>query len=203
MACVTEPFFTTKALGKGTGLGLAMAKSVAEQSGHGLVIGSTPGLGTRVSLWLPRAGDQPAAAPLRAELADPAPWSPSVLLVDDDAIVPEALTASLEDAGFVVVAAESGAAALALLKMGDRIGIIISDLTMPAMNGASLTHAAQVMCPGLPAELLTGYAGDDAALPFGGAISGSFSLLRNPISGTKLAERIADLLQCRRTSSVG
>ncbi|WP_428487072.1 PAS domain S-box protein [Rhodopila sp.] len=198
LARVTEPFFTTKEPGKGTGLGLAMAKGFVEQSGGRMSIQSTIGRGTCISLWLPQAND--AAAGSRETLASPgaSPQLPCVLLVDDDAIVREVLTASLEDAGYLVLAADSGSAALSLLRAEERVRIIVSDLTMPVMDGVSLIRSAQALRPGLPAVLLTGYAGDGATLAFGGAISGAFSLLRKPVSGIQLVDRISGLLESRK-----
>jgi DNA-binding NtrC family response regulator len=85
----------------------------------------------------------------------------------------------------------------------ERVDIVVSDLTMASMDGLALIRAAQERRPGLPAVLLTGYAGDGAALAVGGAISGTFSLLRKPVSGTQLVDRIRALLQPRKqTSSV-
>jgi signal transduction histidine kinase/ActR/RegA family two-component response regulator len=194
---VTEPFFTTKEPGKGTGLGLAMAKGFAEQSGGSLAIDSTLGQGTRISLWLPQTGtgSDPITAPLDQDNlgAD----SPRILLVDDDAIVREVLTLSLQDAGYAVFPVDCGAAAMEQIDSAQRIDIIVSDLTMPAMDGVTLIRAAQERRPGLPAILLTGYAGDGAALAIGGAMSGAFSLLRKPVSGMQLLERIAALMAYR------
>ncbi|HQT76531.1 MAG TPA: PAS domain S-box protein, partial [Rhodopila sp.] len=203
LARVTEPFFTTKEPGKGTGLGLAMAKGFVEQSGGSLSIDSAPGRGTRVILWLPSAT---GPATTRGDggtsrgVADDRPW---VLLVDDDPIVRDVLRLSLEDAGYAVLAAESGPAALACLGIGDKVDLIVSDLTMPGMDGITLIKAAQERRPRLPAVLLTGYAGDGAALAVGGAISGTFSLLRKPVSGTQLVDRISALLAARRTVGTG
>jgi PAS domain S-box-containing protein len=201
LARVTEPFFTTKEPGKGTGLGLAMAKGFVEQSGGSLSIDSVVGQGTRINLWLPHATSAAAFVPDGPAMTGIAAGKPCVLLVDDDAIVREVLTLSLEDSGYAVWAADSGAAALVRLGSGERVDIIVSDLTMPAMDGLTLIRAAQERRPGLPAVLLTGYAGDGAALAFGGAISGTFSLLRKPVTGTQLADRINALLASRRQTS--
>lgn len=201
LARVTEPFFTTKEPGKGTGLGLAMAKGFVEQSGGSLSIESTPGQGTRVILWLPGAtGATGVQAGIDVAIGASSE-KPSVLLVDDDAIVRDVLTLSLEDAGYIVLPADSGAAALRRLTLGERVDIIVSDLTMPAMDGLTLIRAAQQRQPGLPAVLLTGYAGDGAALAVGGAISGAFSLLRKPVTGTQLVDRINALLASRKQIS--
>jgi CheY-like chemotaxis protein len=192
---VTEPFFTTKEPGKGTGLGLAMAKGFVEQSGGSLSIDSMLGHGTRISLWLPSApGGAAVGAEWLAEQTAAISDKPCVLLVDDDAIVREVLTLSLEDSGFSVWPADSGEAAMARLTSGERVDILVSDLTMPVMDGLALIRAAQERRPNLPAVLLTGYAGDGAALAVGGAIRGTFSLLRKPVSGTQLVDRISLLL---------
>ncbi len=201
LARVTEPFFTTKEAGKGTGLGLAMAKGFVEQSGGSLSIDSVVDQGTRIILWLPSVTDVAGRqsdldATLRREAA-----KPHVLLVDDDAIVRDVLSLSLEESGYRVHAAESGAAALALLEAGERVDIIVSDLTMPSMDGLMLIRSAQERRRGLPAVLLTGYAGDGAALAIGGAISWAFSLLRKPVSGAQLIDRISALLASRKQAS--
>ena len=202
LARVTEPFFTTKQPGKGTGLGLAMAKGFVEQSGGSLSIDSVIGRGTRIVLWLPSAaGAAGSFSPQAGSTRHTGPDKPCVLLVDDDAIVRDVLTLSLEDSGYVVLPADSGATALSQLETRQRVDIIVSDLTMPAMDGLTLIRAAQERRPGLPAILLTGYAGDGAALAVGGAISGAFSLLRKPISGTQLVDRIGALLASRKQTS--
>ena len=202
LARVTEPFFTTKQPGKGTGLGLAMAKGFAEQSGGSLLIDSVIGHGTRIILWLPSgAAVAKSSTPNNDQAEHMVSDRPCVLLVDDDAVVRDVLTLSLQDYGYTVLAMESGQAALIRLETRQRVDIIVSDLTMPEMDGLTLIRAAQERRPGLPAVLLTGYAGDGAALAVGGAISGAFSLLRKPISGTQLVDRIGALLASRKQTS--
>nr|WP_294507100.1 PAS domain-containing protein [uncultured Rhodopila sp.] len=202
LARATEPFFTTKAIGAGSGLGLSMAKGFAEQSGGGMNIESTPGRGTTVTLWLPEAGVEPAAsdgaAPRASAVAASAdadePGRVRVLLVDDEDAVREVLALQLQDFGFNVLAAASGVEALALLAAGETVEILVTDLSMPGMDGLAVIRAAQERVPGLPALLLTGYAGDGAALALGGAVSGSFSLLRKPVTAANLVDRLRSLL---------
>jgi CheY-like chemotaxis protein len=198
---VTEPFFTTKEPGKGTGLGLAMAKGFVEQSGGSLSIDSAAGQGTRIILWLPAATGPAAGAPEKGTERPGDSGRPRILLVDDDAIVRDVLQLSLEDSAYAVHAAESGAAALAWLDSGQRVDIIVSDLTMPGMDGLTLIRTVQERRSNLPAILLTGYVGDGAALAIGGAISGTFSLLRKPVSGTQLVDRIGALLASKKQPS--
>jgi PAS domain S-box-containing protein len=204
LARAGDPFFTTKALGAGTGLGLPMAKGFIEQSGGALSIHSRVGEGTTVSLWLPEAGSdliRIAAAPQGRDLAESAPGLPApstrVLLVDDEDLVREVLAEHLEDAGYRVLAASNGSEALALLAAGKAVDVLVTDLAMPGMDGLAVIRAAQERRPGLPAVLLTGYAGDGAALAVGGAVTGRFSLLRKPVSGDHLVDRVRALLAGR------
>lgn len=199
LARASEPFFTTKEVGSGTGLGLAMARGFAEQSGGRLQIGSVPGQGTTVSLWLPLA-----TAGLDDGSGDGSPNPQAatrarILVVDDDPLVRGVLAAQLEDLGYSVAAMPDGSSALALLDGtgGGSVSLLVSDLTMPGMDGVALIRAAQERHRYLPAILLTGYAGGGAALAVGGAVSGSFSLLQKPVSATQLADRISALLADR------
>jgi PAS domain S-box-containing protein len=201
LARATEPFFTTKKPGKGTGLGLAMAKGFVEQSGGSLSIDSVMGQGTRIVLWLPGATGATTFSPETAAAAGAAADKPCVLLVDDDAIVREVLTSCLEDSGYAMLSVDSGVAALGRLAAGERVDIVVSDLTMPGMDGLELIRAVHERWPGLPAVLLTGYAGDGATLAFGGVIGGTFSLLRKPVTGEQLAARINVLLESRKQTS--
>jgi signal transduction histidine kinase/ActR/RegA family two-component response regulator len=200
LARAAEPFFTTKPLGQGTGLGLAMARSFAQGSGGALAIASERGRGTRVSLWLPAAseGVNGASVPDAGNQQAPEPVGPGrrrrVLLVDDDPVVREVLATQLADEGYEVDEAGDGAAALALLDRGTPMHMLVSDLAMPGMDGVALIRAAQRRRPGLPAILLTGYAGDAARLAVGEAVGGAFTLLRKPVTGAQLADQVAALL---------
>jgi CheY-like chemotaxis protein len=105
---------------------------------------------------------------------------------------------SLQESGFAVIEADSGTAAIAHLQGQHHVDIIVTDLTMPVMDGMAVIRLARDLLPGLPAILLTGYAEDDAALLIGGAVSGAFSLLRKPVSNAHLIERINALLAVPR-----
>ncbi|MFC7738061.1 ATP-binding protein [Roseomonas sp. GCM10028921] len=199
LARAAEPFFTTKPLGQGTGLGLAMARSFAQGSGGALAIASAPGEGTRVSLWLPVTGaeaEADGAAPARRGPAAGEGSGPRhrVLLVDDDPIVRDVFVTQLADAGFAVEEFPDGEAALGRLGEAGRIDILVTDLAMPGLDGVALIREAQKARPGLPAILVTGYAGDAAALAVGAAVSGHFALMRKPVTGTQLTDQVEALL---------
>ncbi|MDO9709128.1 ATP-binding protein [Paracraurococcus lichenis] len=193
LARIAEPFFTTKGIGRGTGLGLAMARGFAEQSGGTLLVESEAGEGTCVTLWLPQA----------AASASPPPPAPptalrglTLLLVDDERPVREAVASALRDFGCRVLTAESGEAALPLLRDEARIDVLVTDLAMPGMNGVALIRAARQAHPDLPALLLTGFAGEVEAQ--GGR---EFVVLRKPLTGSDLAAVIAALpLEARQAA---
>jgi signal transduction histidine kinase/ActR/RegA family two-component response regulator len=197
LAHASEPFFTTKTAGQGTGLGLAMARGFAEQSGGGLFIESAPGHGTVVKLWFPVAEGPFLAANARenqAAVGVSGEVRARLLLVDDDAIVRETLAQEMEAEGFAVVPAASGAGALQLLDAGEVIDLIISDLSMPGMDGMSFIQEAQRRRSHLPAILLTGFSAT-TGIALEAAVSGVLTLLRKPVHGRMLAERVAMLLE--------
>jgi CheY-like chemotaxis protein len=203
---VAEPFFTTKPRGRGTGLGLAMAKGFAEQSGGAFAIESEVGVGTTVTVWLPRAEADVAArgqaepalrgagngAALSALRAAP---ERRILLVDDEPLFRLVLAAELSGHGYGVVEAEGGRAAMERLDAGEACDLLVTDLAMPGVDGLALIREARQRRPGLPALLLTGYAGDGAALALNEAArEGAFALLRKPAPAGELADRVAALL---------
>ncbi len=197
LARACEPFFTTKPVGEGTGLGLAMARGFAEQSGGGLHIESTPGRGTIVTLWFP-VTDAATAIVAPPALPPPVPARARLLLVDDEAMVRNILAEEMEAAGYGMLAAASGEAALALLAAGEPVDLLITDLSMPGMDGLALIREVRLRRAGLPAILLTGHATNAAEIAVGGALSGTLSLLRKPVRGIHLAERVAALLEAAR-----
>jgi signal transduction histidine kinase/CheY-like chemotaxis protein len=196
LARASEPFFTTKPLGQGTGLGLAMARGFAHQSGGGFAIESVPGQGTTVTLWFPEAVGVPAASDpvLSGRTAPSVPASARVLVVDDDAMVREVLAGEMEERGYRVAQAGDGLEALAQLDGGLAVDLLISDFAMPGINGLTLIREARRRRPELPALLLTGYADAGVRLAVQDAETRSTALLRKPVTGTELAEHAAALL---------
>jgi len=165
LAHALDPFYTTKAAGQGTGLGLPQAYAFATQADGLLTIESAPGRGTRVHIWLPRADAPPAPAVQEAPEVM-AQGSGSVLFVEDDPLVREAVAGGLRQAGFTVRVAESGDAALALLDGGLQVDVVFSDIVMPGgLSGIDLARALRRRWPELPVVLATGYTERRVALP--------------------------------------
>jgi CheY-like chemotaxis protein len=154
----TEPFFTTKGVGKGTGLGLPMVHGLAAQSGGTMQIESKVGHGTSVRLWLPVDTTGEVAETRLPEVEARATASHRVLVVDDDSLILSSAAAMLEDLGHVVIVASSGTAALEILRANAKVDVVVTDYAMPHMNGLELADLLHQQWPWLPVILASGYA---------------------------------------------
>lgn len=186
----TEPFFSTKELGKGTGLGLSMVHGLAVQLHGALRLRSQVGVGTTAELWLPRTA-------LAAE-EEKLPVAPAkdidigkitILVVDDDALISMSTVDMLEDLGHDVIETNSGDSALDILKDGRAVDLLITDYSMPRMNGAQLASAARSLRPDLPILLATGY----AELPEGSSLD--LPRIAKPYQQSQLAAEVAKLVR--------
>ncbi|MBV8574658.1 MAG: response regulator [Acetobacteraceae bacterium] len=155
----TEPFFSTKGIGRGTGLGLSMVHGLAKQLHGTLRLTSKVGHGTQVELWLPTtAAAVPAESIEVHEERSDTVSKATILLVDDDVLVATTTAAMLKDLGHEVIETHSGDSALTVLRQGQAIDLLITDYSMPNMNGSQLAKAAREMHPDLPILLATGFA---------------------------------------------
>ncbi|HEY7641409.1 MAG TPA: response regulator [Steroidobacteraceae bacterium] len=155
-----EPFFTTKNLGHGTGLGLSMVYGFVKQSGGHVKIESAPNRGTRVKLYLPRseAAVQLAEAASEGERTDVSGRDRTILLVEDDAGVRAVTAAMLKELQFTVIEADNGSLALDIVDQQPDIDLLFTDIVMPGMNGFELGRLARERRPHLPVLYATGYA---------------------------------------------
>jgi CheY-like chemotaxis protein len=188
-----EPFFSTKEVGKGTGLGLAMIHGLAVQMGGALVLSSTPGKGTLADLWLPVAEGTDEAAAAKDEVPLPTPPPPRsdryrILIVDDDALIQMNTVMMAQDLGHEVVAASSGVEALNLFRKDERINLVLTDHAMPKMTGADLAREIAALRPGIPIVLATGY----AELPNGQTID--LPILSKPYNQRQMAAMIETVM---------
>jgi PAS domain S-box-containing protein len=192
---VTEPFFTTKDIGKGSGLGLSMVYGFAKQSNGAFLIDSELGRGTNAELWLPRApaSSKAETAVETDELQPRTARSLRILLVDDHAEVRSTTAAMLEDLGHIVVQAANGREALKALKDGDcDWGLVISDYAMPHVSGTEFLREARELCPNVPALIITGYAEADAISDRPEAVE----ILLKPFTARKLETAVARICAC-------
>jgi CheY-like chemotaxis protein len=185
---VMEPFFTTKDVGKGSGLGLPQVYGFAQQSGGRLDIESEVGKGTVVILQLPRSKSEPAAwddAPTPAPVRGDARRGVA-LLVEDDAEVAALTREMLGHLGFEVIHAASPAAALGALANARRVDVVFSDIMMPGgMSGLELGREIRRRQPDLRIVLTTGYSEAAAAMD-----SAEFTLLLKPYSLDGLSQAL-------------
>ena len=191
---VFEPFYTTKPLGQGTGLGLSMVYGFARQSGGQVRIVSAPEQGTTVSLYLPRfegaaeLRDGPIVARGREGQGQ------RVLIVDDEITVRHLIQEQLSDRGYVTLEAGLASEALALLDIGTPIDLLITDVGLPGgMNGRQLADLARVSRPGLKVLFITGYA-ETAVVDVHG-FDENMGVLTKPFSLSQLEARVGELLK--------
>ena len=197
---IFEPFYTTKAVGEGTGLGLSQVFGFAKQSGGDVAVVSEVGQGTTFTLYLPRATARPAIdvdARPDAPLADAA--TGCVLVVEDNAPVGLFATATLGELGYTTVFAANAEAALAELATdADRFDVVFSDVIMPGMTGLDLARLVRRDHPDLPVVLTSGYS--EVLAQEGSA---GFDLLHKPYTVEQLARAMRKATAERRRSVSG
>jgi PAS domain S-box-containing protein len=200
LARAVEPFFSTKPLGKGTGLGLAQVYGIAQQSGGTMRIESAPGEGTKVHILLPRAGGPGASLPEgeggSAEAVSSPERAPAVriLVVDDDADVRGFLSDALDELGHDVLSCDCGEAAIVEVDR-DCPDLLLLDFAMPGMNGAEAAREIRSRCPHLPIVFVTGYAESEQ---LEAALGRDVRVLRKPFSIDELVAAIAESVAAPR-----
>jgi PAS domain S-box-containing protein len=192
-AHVFEPFYTTKDLGRGTGLGLSTVLGIVKQAGGHVGLSSVPQQGTAVRIWLP-AVDRPAEAE-RVKAATDAPGgSETVLVVDDQEDVRRVTVAMLEGLGYRVMAAPSGAEALAVLAAHPGgIDLVLTDLSMPEMKGDDLASGIARHSAAPRLLLMSGYADGDIS-----PLLGDVPFIQKPFSAPSLARAVREALDAGR-----
>ena len=190
LQCAFEPFFTTKEAGRGSGLGLSIVHGFAAQSGGLVEIASTPGEGTKVDLWLPRAESKTS----QCVAPDPGPslLEPSharILVCDDDSGVLILVATVLRDNGHLVWEADTPSEALAIVEREQPLDLLLVDYAMPGMNGIAVINRARACQRELKVILMSGH---PDVLRSGGA--SGIPLLAKPFKAAELRQRICEVL---------
>jgi len=198
LARAFDPFFTTKGVGKGTGLGLAVAYGIARQHGGGITIESAPGHGSTFSVFLPCCAEEPAPAPPPARHAVHHGTGETVLVAEDEELVRDVCQRMLERAGYRVIAASDGAEAVRLVAENPgAIDLLLFDMVMPGMSGRD---AYETICSEhgpLPCVFVSGYVSPESEA--GTPDASAQPMLRKPYEGTALVCAVREALDARRS----
>jgi PAS domain S-box-containing protein len=189
---IFEPFFTTKEKGKGTGLGLATAFGIVKQSGGNIWVYSEPGAGTTFKIYLPRV-DASAAKIRRVPAEAGATGTETVLVAEDEDAVRRAAVRILESAGYRVLVAANGDAAVRLCEQHqDEIRLLLTDVVMPNMSGRELALRVRALIPGLTVLFMSGYADD--AIVHHGVLDPGTRFIGKPFSVAELRRKVREVL---------
>jgi signal transduction histidine kinase/ActR/RegA family two-component response regulator len=200
LARAVEPFFTTKDVGLGSGLGLSMVYGFAKQSGGHLRITSEPGRGTTVRLYLPKAQQQLKRADAILEPALVAGCGGRILVVEDDPLVRQQAVMQLRTLGYDVEQAASGSEALEVLSRGKEIDLLFTDIMMPGgLDGVELAARARELQPRLPVVFTSGFA-ESAVVHEGRVKEEGMALLIKPYRRQELADTILEALEKDRAA---
>jgi PAS domain S-box-containing protein len=195
---VFEPFYTTKEVGKGSGLGLSMVYGFVKQSNGHVAIYSEPGLGTTVRLYLPQVATTVPRSQDQSEIdciSHPA-RTETVLVVEDDPFVRSYAITRVQSLGYTVIAAVDGNDALQKLRADIRVDILFTDIVMPGgINGWELADRARQLRPGLPVLLTSGYALE--TLVQHGRLHAGAAVLTKPYRKADLARCLREILNVR------
>jgi CheY-like chemotaxis protein len=183
--CV-EPFFSTKGLGRGTGLGLSMVHGLASQLGGALEIESAPGHGSRFTLWLPASERLDHQAPGAPAVPEAKPVRGLALVVDDEDLVRASTADMLAELGYDVIEASCAEDALALLDGPAAVDVLVTDHMMPGMTGVELARAVRASRPRANVLIISGYAEVEGLAP-------ELPRLAKPFRQNDLAESLSRL----------
>jgi CheY-like chemotaxis protein len=188
-----DPFFTTKPIGQGTGLGLSMIYGFARQSNGHVLIDSKQGVGTTVRLYLPRHHGDAAEERAPSAVADEhIATGETVLVVEDEPVVRGVITEMLHDQGYRVLEATDGPSGLRMLRLNDRIDLLVTDVGLPGMNGRQLADQARETRPGLKILFITGYAENVAIAK--GFLQPGMEMITKPFDLDNLSQRIREMV---------
>ncbi|MDA8159184.1 MAG: PAS domain S-box protein [Desulfobacteraceae bacterium] len=183
-----EPFFTTKGVGKGTGLGLATVYGIAKQNRGGVSIESQPGQGATLAVFLPRhQGASEASAAPAPENAVPV-HSETVLVVEDEKVILQMIVAMLKKQGYQALAAASPGEAIGMIESGVPADLLLTDVIMPEMTGRELNDRIAKLRPSLRCLYMSGYTAE--VIGQHGVLTAETRFIQKPFSQRELAAQV-------------
>ena len=191
---IFEPFFSTKEVGRGSGMGLAMVHGIVHEHGGHILVSANKDRGTTFNLFLPvTAGRIPESLAAVSEIETPAPHPAQIMIVDDEASLGRYLTRLLRGKGYTVHAFDNPAEALQFFNDNmDKVDLLLTDKTMPGMNGLELAESVRSKRPDLPVIIATGYA--DATHEDEAERLGVYALLKKPASSEQILMAVINAL---------
>ena len=190
---IFEPFFSTKEIGKGTGLGLATVYGIVKQSGGNITVYSEAGVGTTFKIYLPRVIDKSEVVEAGEPTVELPTGTETILLVEDEEMVRALTRQILEMCGYTVLEAENGREALTLCESHvGRIDLLMTDVVMPEMGGRELAETILRSCPQMQVLFASGYT-DDAVVRHG-VIDASTNFIQKPYGTDELAQKVRGIL---------
>jgi two-component system, cell cycle sensor histidine kinase and response regulator CckA len=195
---IFEPFFSTKEVGSGTGLGLSTVYGIVKQTGGFIFVNSGPGEGTRFEIHLPRHEAEDSSLAARTEITEPAAGkdltgSATVLLVEDEDPVRKFGARALRNKGYRVIEAESGEAALKVIRDAkERIDLLISDVVMPQLDGPALVREVRSIRADMKVIFISGYAEDAFRKRLDR--ESNIDFLSKPFNLKQLASKVKDVI---------
>ena len=189
---IWEPFFTTKPAGRGTGLGLSVVYGSVQQSGGLVWAESTPGEGTVIQAYWPEFHGTPEDVPRATGTAAVRGGSESLLIAEDDSVLRALTVRTLAGLGYRCLAAESAEAALMVLRSGETVDLVVTDVVMPGMSGGSLGEYVERERPGLPILYISGFAGEDVIRR--GLLAADRPFLQKPFAPDELALKVREVV---------
>jgi PAS domain S-box-containing protein len=191
---IFEPFFTTKPVGKGTGLGLSIVHAIVARCGGFIQVTSGVGQGTSFQIYFPLMQQEPETASNSVDPQRSLRGTETILLVDDDDMVRQAMVSILTDYGYNVIEAENGEKAMRIFQQQPQsIQLLITDQMMPEMNGATLVENVLQLTPHIPILMVSGYITEDEILKY--SSDKNMSFLQKPFQPQFLASKVREVLE--------
>lgn len=197
---IFEPFFSTKEVGSGTGLGLSTVYGIVKQTGGFIYVSSQLSKGTHFYLFFPRVHAEEVAATAKAEdetetkVSADLTGKGTVLLVEDETPVRIFAARALRNKGYTVLEADSGENALEVMEEhGPEVEVIVTDVIMPGMNGPAMIEKVLEKHPGIKVIFISGYAEDVFVKSYG--TERSFNFLAKPFTLKQLASKVKEVTQ--------
>lgn len=191
---IYEPFFTTKEVGQGTGLGLATCFGIVKQNGGHISFYSEPDHGTTFKVYLPRVEEavQPLPRPVKPSALPPG--IETILLVEDEPVLQELATRTLRGLGYTVLEAANGEEALQVVqdRGGQEIHLVLTDVVMPRLGGKALANRLKALYPEIKILFMSGYT--DETMMHRGILPAQAAFLQKPFTPTTLALKVREVL---------